>query len=140
MKKEKKKIQRGRSKAVLKSFVIVDNGCGMDEGELHNALTLGSSAQLYHEHTLSKFGMGLKTATSSLGKQLEIISRSKGDLDNVRKVILDQDKIVERGKYVYDLTVPQKDDLRELDACTQGKSGYFNPCYPTPSRFLTSDI
>ena len=118
-----KKIQRGRSKAVLKSFVIVDNGCGMDEDALHNALTLGSSTQLYHEHTLSKFGMGLKTAASSLGKRLEIISRPKGDLDNVRKVVLDQELIVDKGKYVYDLTAPKKGDLKELDACTQGKSG-----------------
>lgn len=120
---ERKKVQRGRPKAVLKSFIIVDNGGGMDEDALHNALTLGSSAQLYHDHTLSKFGMGLKTAASSLGKKLEIISRSKGDLDNVRKVVLDQDLIVDKGKYIYDLTAPQKDDLKELDTCTRGKSG-----------------
>ena len=107
----------------MKSFVIIDNGCGMDEKELHNALTLGSSAQLYHEHTLSKFGMGLKTAASSLGKRLEIISRPKGKLDNVRKVVLDQDLIVKKKKYIYDLTTPKEDDLRELDACTKGKSG-----------------
>ena len=118
-----KKVQRGRTKAVLKSFVIVDNGCGMNEDALHDALTLGSSARRYHEHTLSKFGMGLKTATSSLGKRLEIISRSKGDLDNVRKVVLDQDLIIKQREYVYDLTIPEKDDLIELNACTQGKSG-----------------
>ncbi len=120
---EQQKQQRGRPKATLKSFVITDNGCGMDEEGLANALTLGSSSELYHENTLSKFGMGLKTATASLGKRLEIVSRSEDDLDNVRKVVLDQDLIVEAGKYVYDLITPTAEDLKELDICTQGKSG-----------------
>ena len=114
--------QRGRPRASLKSFSIVDNGCGMDENGLDNALTLGSSRELYHEHTLSKFGMGLKTATSSLGKRLEIISRTKGDI-KVRKVVLDQDLIEKEKKYVYELTTPTAEDLTELNACTQGKSG-----------------
>ena len=115
--------QRGRPRAILNSLVVVDNGCGMDEKGLDNALTLGSSAQLYHAKTLSKFGMGLKSAASSLGKQLEVISRSENDLNEVRKVVLDQDVIVEKGKYVYNLTEPTDEDLNELDACTHGKSG-----------------
>ena len=119
----RQKPQRGRPKAILKSFVIIDNGCGMDEEGLANALTLGSSSELYHENTLSKFGIGLKTATASLGKRLEIISRSEDDLDNVYKVVLDQDSIVEARKYVYDLITPTAEDLKELDICTQGKSG-----------------
>lgn len=115
--------QRGRPRAILKSFIIVDNGCGMDEDGLANALTLGSSSQKYHEHTLSKFGMGLKTAASSLGKRLEIISRSENNLDKVFKAVLDQDSIVAAGQYVYELTNPTEKDLIELNACTQGKSG-----------------
>ena len=120
---ERAEGRRGRPRAILKSLVIVDNGCGMDEQGLDNALTLGSSAQLYHAETLSKFGMGLKSAAPSLGRQLEVISRSENDLNNVRKVVLDQDLIVEKGKYVYNLTDPTDEDLNELDACTQGKSG-----------------
>ena len=120
---EQQKGQRGRPKAILESFVITDNGCGMDEPGLANALTLGSSAELYHKNTLSKFGMGLKTATASLGKRLEIISRSEDDLANVRKVVLDQDSIVEAGKYIYDLIPPTTEDLKALDICTLGKSG-----------------
>lgn len=120
---EQSEGQRGRPRAILKSFIIVDNGCGMDEDGLANALTLGSSSQQYHEHTLSKFGMGLKTAASSLGKRLEIISRSENNLDKVFKAVLDQDSIVEAGKYVYELINPTQEDLIELDACTQGNSG-----------------
>ena len=119
---ERKEGQRGRPRATLKSLVIVDNGCGMDEGGLANALTLGSPPQRCSEHTLSKFGMGLKTATSSLGKRLEIISRAKDDL-KVHKVVLDQDVINQKQRYVYELTEPTEEDSRELDACALGKSG-----------------
>ena len=119
---KRKSGTRGRSR-VLKSFVVVDNGCGMDEEGIDNALTLGSSTELHREHTLSKFGMGLKTATASLGKRLEIVSRPKEDPANVYKAVLDQDSILEAGKYVYHLTEPTEEDLRELDACAQGESG-----------------
>lgn len=120
---ERQERQRGRPKAILKSFVIADNGCGMDEDGLANAFKLGSSGELYPENTLSKFGMGLKTATASIGKRLEVISRADKDSDRVRKVVLDQDSIVEAGKYVYELTDPTEEDLAELKACAQEKSG-----------------
>ena len=120
---EREERKPGRPQAILKSFAIVDNGCGMDENGLDNALTLGSSTERYNANTLSKFGMGLKSAASSLGKRLEVISRSKDDLSNVRKVVLDQNLIVQEGKYVYDLTEPTEEDLKELEACAQGESG-----------------
>ena len=119
---ERKAGTRGRSR-VLKSFVVADNGCGMDEVGIANALTLGSSTELHREHTLSKFGMGMKTATASLGERLEIVSRPKEAPANVYKAVLDQDEIVKAGRYVYHLTDPEKEDLKELDACAQGGSG-----------------
>ena len=122
-KREEHKEEHGRFKAVLESFSIVDNGCGMDDRGLDNALMLGSSAELYHEDTLAKFGMGLKSAASSLGRRLEVISRAEDDLNHIWKVVLDQDLIVEKRQYVYDLSSPTEADLTELDACTQGKSG-----------------
>ena len=116
--------QRGRPRAILKSFTISDNGCGMDEDGLANALTLGSSTQLYSEHTLSKFGMGLKTAASSLGKRLEVISRAENDLNRVSKVVLDQDSIVDEGRYIYGINqFHTQEDVIELDACAQENSG-----------------
>ena len=140
---ERQEGQRGRLRATLKSLVIVDNGCGMDEDGLANALTLGSAPQNSNEHTLSKFGMGLKTATSSLGKRLEIISRAKNDLNNVRKVVLDQDIINQKQRYVYELTEPTEEDSMELDACAVGKSGtlirvtkLFNKSLPRTSEIV----
>ena len=140
---EREEGKSGHSLAVLKSFVIVDNGSGMDENGLHNALTLGSSTELYDADTLSKFGMGLKSAASSLGKRLEVISRSKDDLNNVRKVVLDQDSIIQASKYVYNLTEPTEEDLKELEVCTQEGSGtliriseLFNESLPRTSEII----
>ena len=139
---KRKEGQRGRLRATLKSLVIVDNGCGMDEEGLANALTLGSPPQIHNKHTLSKFGMGLKTATSSLGKRLEIISRAKNDL-TVRKVVLDQDVINQQRRYVYELTEPTEEDSKELDTCVLGKSGtlirvtkLFNKSLPRTSEIV----
>ena len=139
---ERKEGQRGRLRATLKSLVIVDNGCGMDENGLANALTLGSLPQTHSKHTLSKFGMGLKTATSSLGKRLEIISRAEND-SKVRKVVLDQDTINQKEKYVYELTEPTEEDLRALDDCASKKSGtlirvtkLFNESLPRTSEIV----
>lgn len=86
-----------RKKAIIDSFVISDNGIGMNEAEIDNALTFGSSETYYAAGTLSKFGLGLKSAASSLGKRLEIISRSQ---DGVTRVaILDRDNLSQNYEY-----------------------------------------
>src|SRR5262245_27137671 len=86
---------KGKPKAILNSFTIADNGCGMDVKGLDNALSLGSSPQDYHEYTLSKFGMGLKSAAASLGHSLEIVTRTKGDEAKAYKAVLDAQKITD---------------------------------------------
>src|SRR5690348_9581494 len=57
----------GRRKAVLSRVTITDDGVGMDAERIDNAIALGSEDSDYSEGTLSKFGMGLKSAASSLG-------------------------------------------------------------------------
>ncbi|HVI45894.1 MAG TPA: ATP-binding protein [Chitinophaga sp.] len=58
----------------VKEYLIVDNGDGMNRDQIINALKLGSSDQYYEQHSLSKFGLGLKSAAFSQGDTLEIIS------------------------------------------------------------------
>src|SRR5687767_4089321 len=46
-------------------FISVgDNGIGMSEGELENAMKYGSSAR-HNKASLGKFGLGLKTASTA---------------------------------------------------------------------------
>lgn len=62
----------------VKEYLIIDDGKGMDRGDIQQALMLGSPSDKYELHSLSKFGLGLKSAAFSQGEILEVIS-SKGD-------------------------------------------------------------
>lgn len=110
---ENQKGAMGRPKAVLKAFTIIDNGAGMDVKGLDNALSLGSSPQAYHECTLSKFGLGLKSAAASIGMRLEVVTRPKSDPTNAFKAILDFHKIAD--KYFYELCDAEPEDVALLD-------------------------
>ncbi|MGH7173456.1 MAG: ATP-binding protein [Gemmataceae bacterium] len=118
---ENQKSGRGRPKAILKAFLIADNGYGMDVEGLDNALSLGSSSQAYHENTLSKFGLGLKSAATSLGRHLEILTRPKADPSKVYKAVLDSQKIT--SEYAYDLVDPTSDDLKLLTSIAGEEAG-----------------
>ena len=55
-------------------YLILDDGKGMDEAGIQNALTLGASEINYAPNSLSKFGLGLKSAAFSQGDELDLIS------------------------------------------------------------------
>lgn len=58
----------------IKEYILIDNGDGMDRDGIIDALKLGSSNADYGNHSLSKFGLGLKSASFSQGDTLEILS------------------------------------------------------------------
>lgn len=63
---------------------IADNGCGMDEKELEEAMRLGTETT-YEEADLGKFGMGMKTASLSHCNVLTVISKKeKSDICGFR--------------------------------------------------------
>lgn len=75
-------------------ILIKDNGSGMDDDELQKAMTIGSKdpRDERDKNELGRFGMGLKTASFSLGKRVSVISKQNGilsercwDLDLVSK-------------------------------------------------------
>jgi len=110
---ERRKSQGGgRPATVVKSFAILDNGDGMDEDGLDNALALGSSKEFYPAETLSKFGLGLKSASSSLGQKLEIISRTA--TSETKLAVMDQNKL--ETEYTYELGQPDHDDVSILNS------------------------
>ncbi|MCP9280765.1 MULTISPECIES: ATP-binding protein [Bacillus cereus group] len=59
---------------------IEDNGIGMTDEELQKAMTIGSKdpRDKREKEELGRFGMGLKTASFSLGKRLCIITKKDG--------------------------------------------------------------
>lgn len=75
-------------------ILIKDNGIGMNDIELQQAMTIGSKDPRDNrgKNELGRFGMGLKTAGFSLGRRLSVISKKNGiisercwDLDFVSK-------------------------------------------------------
>lgn len=53
---------------------VSDNGCGMDRDELLNAMKYGSRVR-QTPASLGKFGLGLKTASTAICRQLTVITR-----------------------------------------------------------------
>ncbi len=76
------------------SIIVSDNGEGMSNQGLLKAMNIGSADPLDSRsiHDLGRFGMGLKTASFSLGKKLTVLAKvgeninnASWDLDYVRK-------------------------------------------------------
>lgn len=75
----------------IKEYLIIDDGKGMTLSEIKNALALGSDGSNYSENSLSKFGLGLKSAAFAQGYRLEVIS---GFIESeFHKLIVDLERI-----------------------------------------------
>lgn len=74
----------------VQEYLIIDDGDGMNKEKIENALDLGSSEANYEENTLSKFGLGLKSASFAQGSRLEIISGDGSGVINKEYVDLDE--------------------------------------------------
>jgi hypothetical protein len=102
-------------------LMIVDNGTGMDETALESAMIYGSPLRPSPK-SLGKFGMGLKTASTSFCRKLTVISY-KDDYYSIRQ--WDLDKIAESNKWI--LLEPNLEDYSEqiayLDKVRDGKNG-----------------
>ena len=101
-------------------YRIIDNGNGMTEKDIINALKLGAKAD-YPPNCLSKFGMGLKSAGFSLGSRIQVVSKSSGSLSRIHFV--DKNEIAAAQEYVICRAVPTKDEATEFATLLPSKSG-----------------
>lgn len=92
-------------------IAIVDNGTGMSEPELIEAMRPGTKNPLQERegHDLGRFGLGLKSASFSQCRQLTVISRKDGQTS---AATWDLDKVAETNDWRVDL----EDDLTETPA------------------------
>lgn len=72
--KKKNEAYNLNKKNNVEEYLIIDDGKGMSEAQIDNALDLGSTDAFYSQDTLSKFGLGLKSASFAQGDRLEVIS------------------------------------------------------------------
>jgi len=90
-------VQSDSRRDNVKSYLIIDDGYGMDSDGIKDALTLGASDQNYDPDSLSKFGLGLKSAAFSQGEQLEVVS-SNGN-SPFQKYIVSLPEVRKRNEY-----------------------------------------
>ncbi len=78
-------------------YLVIDDGTGMDEEGLKNAMSLGSTNDHYEPNTLAKFGLGLKSASLSQGDLVSLLSATPGS--EPLKITLDMDQIESTRQY-----------------------------------------
>lgn len=100
---------------------IADNGYGMNEDGLLNAMRYGSKVR-EDPSSLGKFGLGLKTGSTAFCRCLSVISRGKTD-DEIRKVQWDLDYIAKTNEWNLRKLIPDSDEVEILDATANGGTG-----------------
>lgn len=119
------------------SFAILDDGTGMSEAQLVEAMRPGSlnPRESRDENDLGRFGLGLKTASFSQCKSLTVISRAGANIVAIR---WDLDLIANRDEWVATFLSPK--DIEELPFSE--KLGERGTCvlWQKLDRFLESGI
>ena len=93
-------------------LAIIDDGCGMDDEEITQAMQYGSTNPLEErsKKDLGRFGLGLKTASLSQCRQLTVVSKTGSHLVGRR---WDIDHVHDTGKW--SLIVLSEEEIRKLD-------------------------
>lgn len=98
-----------------KLVIFADNGHGMTSSELHKAMRYGAPAR-DNPASLGKFGLGLKTASSSVCRRYTVISR-RGASQELAKLTWDLDHVASVNKWEMlseEVTPDERDDFEDL--------------------------
>ena len=105
----------------LSKIFIADDGIGMSGETLRNAVRLGSKKVHNSGTDLGKYGLGLITASISMGRVIRIITKQDGIYNTV---ILDYDSIQEKNIFTADFYESTSSEISSFDFRTHGaKSG-----------------
>lgn len=96
-----------------------DDGHGMSEGELWNAMRYGADKRPIAK-SLGKFGLGLKTASSSICKRYSVLSRTASD--TISKMTWDLDHVENVNAWELLSDQPSADQLETFEELC-GESG-----------------
>jgi len=103
-------------------IVIIDDGTGMSDKCLYEAMRLGSTSPLdaRDPDDLGRFGLGLKTASFSQCKLLSVITKTDNSLISSR--FWDLDKVKKSQKWKLGIKLPPK-TLKLVEAINNQQSG-----------------
>lgn len=93
---------------------ILDDGVGMDEAILHEATKLGSDTERNVASDLGLYGMGLVTASISIGRRLQVATKAIGG-DELLIAVSDLDEIVSKNSFVKHQAVATEDECQVFD-------------------------
>jgi len=103
------------------SVSIIDNGCGMNEEELKNAMKYGSRLRP-DPASLGKFGLGMKTASTAFARKLVVVSRGESSKDYM-KAYWDLDHVVKEKKWELALEEPSNEEIELIREVSGDGSG-----------------
>ena len=113
-----------------------DDGSGMDADGVFKAMRYGAP-QRENPESLGKFGLGLKTASTSVCRQFTVISRISGDAE-FNKLTWDLDHVEKIGKWEMSqspVTVDEEETFDELCGTGSGTLVIWSKC----DRILTKN-
>ena len=102
------------------NLYIADNGCGMDAEGVENAMTYGSRKR-DTVHSLGKFGLGLKTASTAFCRSLSLLSKTESS--EYAKATWDLDHVAQVGDWELLEGDPSEDEIDRLEDVTNGGHG-----------------
>ena len=132
----------GKKEAI--TIAIADNGKGMNEETLDQALRLGSLADHNPASDLGKYGMGLVTASLSICRRTEVITRQAGG--PLLYSVVDVDEIKEKNsfcKYLGPATAEAEKSFRAFGAPESGTVIILSKCdhlYSANSNIIVRNI
>jgi len=109
-----------KSRNAVRKYQIIDDGMGMDEEGILKAFSLGTKRE-YEVNSLSKYGLGLKSAGLSLGTKISIVSKKDGIIS--KKYIFDKDSIEEQNKFVIQRNELSAEDIPFYNDLLPANSG-----------------
>ena len=92
---------------------VADNGTGMDDAALLNAMTYGAKSKK-DKSCLGKFGLGLKTASTAFCRRLSVVTRAAGDAP-VLKATWDLDHVMRESEWEVLIDSPSSEEIALLD-------------------------
>jgi|HubBroStandDraft_6_1064221.scaffolds.fasta_scaffold18201_3 hypothetical protein len=100
---------------------VADNGFGMDEAALLNAMTYGAQSKK-DKSCLGKFGLGLKTASTAFCRRLSVVTRTAGD-GTALKATWDLDHVEKKKEWEVLIDKPGKEEIELLDEAAETGAG-----------------
>jgi hypothetical protein len=119
-----------------RKFVFIgDNGTGMNADQLFNAMRYGAPKRA-NLKSLGKFGLGLKTASSSICKKFSIVSKDKSDSE-LKKLSWDLDHVAKKNAWEM-IQEPVSSDEKDMFIRLCGDTGTL-VIWENCDRLLSSD-